>query len=173
MFSRFDQTVARAFAITTFVFVIVGLFTYMYLWVQFDKDAMSQEIHAQDGVDHARLVFNSWIWSTSEAADAHNRRRALLNEMSLRLIEMETRALVEKRNDEEWSVIYNRRTFVNVAAFIVLAAGWVGLYFGQMSDAWLLEQASKVDFLKDGVLVSWIPSVSIVLINIIVPNILT
>ena len=95
---------------------------------------MSQQIHAIDGMNITRLLFNGWIWSTNEAASAQNRRSALLNEVFLRVVELEIQIKVDKRSDSEWTTIYNRRVCVNIAAFIVVAAGWVGIYFAMMFE---------------------------------------
>jgi hypothetical protein len=89
LYSSFRTELARSYAVTMLVFILLGTLVFMNKWSAYDKKDKLQSLFRQQKHPISALVFgNSWDWNFDQKGDKKN-NASLLEQEYRRLIDTE------------------------------------------------------------------------------------
>ncbi|CDW77146.1 UNKNOWN [Stylonychia lemnae] len=167
-YARFQSSQKLQYAMTLFIFIVVGYAGCIYQWIQFDKKSKHYDLFLKDNIIYGRALLNCWDWRMCDQQSVETQKSQIFNEIKLKLREDRIREEIKHRTDEEKCRLVIKRVITMILSFIVLVIGWgiiilLSIYENDMQD--YVSQYNKF-------LGTWTPTALVTVVNFIVPKIL-
>lgn len=71
-YSHFPTSIATLYSATLIAFIVFGIISTLYEWVQFDLSKKEQDLYEADQVKfkYSRMLFNAWNWQMKTMPEA-------------------------------------------------------------------------------------------------------
>lgn len=125
LYSSFGKELGFVYAFQYFIFIVIGLYSCIYKWVIYDRQASRIEIFNDHQFPVSQRLFNAWNWQTDKENLVSSYCSAVYKDIKFELGREEIEKNIKKRNFNQKVLLLLRRT---VSTLINMAVIFSGLY---------------------------------------------
>ena len=113
------------YSATLIAFIIFGIISTLYEWVQFDLQKKEQDLYEDTRKKFSKMFFDCWNWQMENKHEAHQLKQIVRNEIKLNLDEDKIREEIKKRKRNVKINLFILRSFTLIINLAFLVGCWV------------------------------------------------
>ena len=167
-YSRFGTSADFRYALTLFLFIMVGVILCIYKWVTYDYTTKRQKYFNKDDNLFAREFFNMWDFRTKRDNDAKHSVEGIQTVIKIMVHEEKIKEEVKNRTaSQKWTLYFIRGCLITLS-ILILILGWTVIIFANLYESNITSYWDSITGLKQ--ISQYIAAISLTVVNYIVPK---
>jgi hypothetical protein len=123
LYSGFDPSLALAYSLHVFTFLLIGSVSSLLRQVQTSKADIEQNLYSDQKFPVAKMILNSWDWNLASFQEKKDKSSSLLSEVRFKVNRAEMLEEINKRSTKDTYILYLRRFVSKTLNFSLLLGG--------------------------------------------------